>query len=314
MSFICRVCALDSSLGRWPAVPKQHRHRRIRYCAPRAGREHLAQSQARQLRFLDSADSAHTHKRKMPGVLSSLGVWWRWRMRRSQVHLPPIIVFRTVGTVVAIDGGYFRVELPDGRSMSVMANPWIADVNIGDRVEFEPSGSSIAGWRTWILVRKLDPQLDQLPSEEHEVTKTTSGAALVFMICAATALVGSSVQRNSVQSERLNPRIGPANSPRYRTIRDVKDWKNPYLVIRRDGIQVIATDLPSGPRTIAPTDLQRALVELPVSAWPYGRVAVVQEIGIGAADRSDDKSIADNLAAALAILKALNVKVERWPA
>ena len=85
------------------------------------------------------------------------------------------------------------------------------------------------------------------------------------------------------------------------------------MVIRRDGIEVIVRSLPSGPGTVAWTDLQRTLIDLPLTAWPYGRVVAVVEIGIRAGDRSDREPIADNLAATLAILKDLGVTVDRWP-
>jgi hypothetical protein len=145
------------------------------------------------------------------------------------------------------------------------------------------------------------------------MTKTISGATLVLTIYAASVLAGSPVQKDSVQAKRLNPGIGLANPQQYKSIRNAKEWKNPYLVIRRDGIEVIASGLPSGGKTVASTDLQRALIDLAVTAWPYGRVVAVQDIGIRAADRSDQESIADNLNATLAILKTLQVTVERWP-
>ena len=94
-------------------------------------------------------------------------------------------------------------------------------------------------------------------------------------------------------------------------------------MIYRDGIEVIAKQLPSVRKTVAAADLERTLIELPVAAWPYGRVAAVQETSLRAvsaeagssavADGSDDKSIADNLKAALATLRKLDVTVNRWP-
>jgi hypothetical protein len=144
------------------------------------------------------------------------------------------------------------------------------------------------------------------------MTKTIGVIAVGLLICAASALTGS-LQSGSVQIGRLNPEIRPAAPQRYKSIRDAKDWENPYLVIRRDGIEVIAKGLASGRKTVAAADLEHTLIELPVAAWPYGRVAAVQEIGIRAADRSDEKLIADNLEATLAILKKLKVTVDRWP-
>src|SRR5262245_5174466 len=115
---------------------------------------------------------------------------------------------------------------------------------------------------------------------------------MVLRMCAVGLLAGWPVQN---ESERLNARIGPANPALYRPVGDASDWKNPCLVVRRDGIEVIASGFLSGRKTIAPTELQQTLIDLPLTAWPYGRVVAVQEIGIRATDRGDDKSIADNL-------------------
>jgi hypothetical protein len=145
------------------------------------------------------------------------------------------------------------------------------------------------------------------------MTKTMCGAALLLTIGTASVLAARSPQNDSVQDGRLNARIGPANPQRYKSIRDVKDWGNPYLVIRRDGIEVIAKGVLSSRQTVASTDLRRTLLELPVTAWPYGRVVAVQDIGVRAADRSDEQPIADNRSVTLAILKTLQVTVERWP-
>ena len=136
---------------------------------------------------------------------------------------------------------------------------------------------------------------------------------MVVLTCAVSALT-SPVQSVAVQTAQLNPRIGPAVPQRYQAILHGRDWQNPYLVVGRDDIDLIVKRLASGRRTVAVADLEQTLVDLPVTVWPYGRVAAVQTVGIVAGDRSDDKSIADNLARTLAILKTLNVTVERWPA
>jgi len=145
------------------------------------------------------------------------------------------------------------------------------------------------------------------------MTTMTHAAAIVMPICTASLLSAALLQIDSVQNRRLDPRIAPASPQRYKSIRDAKDWENPYLVIRRDGIEVIAKGLPSGRTTVARADLQRTLIALPLSAWPYGRVVAVQDTGIVAADGSDKESIASNHEAALAILNTLQVTVERWP-
>ena len=122
------------------------------------------------------------------------------------------------------------------------------------------------------------------------MTNTIGAIVGVLLICAASPLAGP-MQSVSVQTVRLDPRIGSAAPPRYKSIRDANDWENPYLVIRRDGIEVMVKRLPSSRTTVAAADLARTLIGLPVTAWPYGRVVAVQEVSIREADRSDDKSI-----------------------
>lgn len=140
--------------------------------------------------------------------------------------------------------------------------------------------------------------------------KTYFAATLVLTTCAVGLLAGWPAQK---EARRLNPQIGPPNPQQYGSIRVAKDWKNPYVVILKNGIEVIANGLRDGRAIVAPADLRRTLIDLPVTAWPYGRVAAVQENGIRAADRSDDQPIAHNLRTTLAILNALQVTVDRWP-
>jgi hypothetical protein len=142
------------------------------------------------------------------------------------------------------------------------------------------------------------------------MTKAMCGTAVLLTICVTIVLADRSLQNKPVEVGRLDSRIGPLNPQRYKSIRDAKDWENPYLVIRREGIEVIANGL-SGRQIVTSTDLQRTLIELPVTAWPYGKVVAVQDIGIRAA--GDEQPIADNRKMTLAILKALQVTVERWP-
>jgi hypothetical protein len=112
---------------------------------------------------------------------------------------------------------------------------------------------------------------------------------------------------------RLNPRIPRANLKKYRSIRDSKSWPNPALIIRADGIEVIAKGLASGRAMVAPSDLARVLVGLPVNAWPYGRVVEVQDIGIRQPEGVDDEPIRQNHQAAEKILKDLGIVIDWLP-
>jgi hypothetical protein len=109
---------------------------------------------------------------------------------------------------------------------------------------------------------------------------------------------------------KLDPRIPIADREKYRSIRDAKDWENPYLVVLRDSVDVRA----KGYRDTLPvSELRQALVKLPVSAWPYGAVVAVQQIHLRAVGGADDAAIKSNVDETLAVLKALKVHPDLWP-
>ena len=59
-------------------------------------------------------------------------------------------------------------------------------------------------------------------------------------------------------------------------MRDMKDWRNPYLIIRPDGVGLL--DPANNEQRLLKTDeLVDRLAALPATAWPYGRVVVVTE-------------------------------------
>jgi hypothetical protein len=73
---------------------------------------------------------------------------------------------------------------------------------------------------------------------------------------------------------QLNPRIGPANEDAYRDVLDARNWRNPKIVVFAEGVQVTAEGTTrSKPVTLAA--LRKFLIDLPVAAWPYGRVIAV---------------------------------------
>jgi len=143
------------------------------------------------------------------------------------------------------------------------------------------------------------------------MTTNTCGAAALLIMFAIGTLAGEPPQTNAVRSPQLNSRIGPAN-PRKYTIVQPTDWQNPYLVIRPNGVEVVAKVLPTGRKIVSTDDLQQTLVKLPVRAWPYGRVVAVTDVGI-ISYPDDVEPIRRNQDAALATLKALRVTVVRWP-
>jgi hypothetical protein len=91
---------------------------------------------------------------------------------------------------------------------------------------------------------------------------------------------------------------------------DYRNWRNPYLIIRTDGVGLldVAKD---EQHLIKPEDLSQALAQLPASAWPYGRVVAVQENGVRAT--GDDVLIRKNRGIVLGTLEGLHILVSLGP-
>ena len=70
--------------------------------------------------------------------------------------------------------------------------------------------------------------------------------------------------------------IPAANSAQFERIHDMKTWRNPYLIVRPDGVALLdAAD--SAEIRLKPAELLPALAALPASNWPYGRVVAAAE-------------------------------------
>jgi hypothetical protein len=69
----------------------------------------------------------------------------------------------------------------------------------------------------------------------------------------------------------------PAPSPaKYRSMTDMKNWRNPYLIVLPEGVGLL-DPANNEQRLLKTGELLSALAALPPSAWPYGRVVVVTE-------------------------------------
>jgi hypothetical protein len=70
--------------------------------------------------------------------------------------------------------------------------------------------------------------------------------------------------------------IPMADPSKYPAVSHMADWKNPYLVVREDGIGRV--DLSNHEiHMLTPEQIPAELVSLGSSAWPYGRVVMVAQ-------------------------------------
>ena len=112
-------------------------------------------------------------------------------------------------------------------------------------------------------------------------------------------------------SRTLRERIPKPNPTKYRSVRDGVDWKNPYLVVRPDGVEIVGMTPVAHP--IAVESVPAVLEKLPDAAWPYGLIVAVQDVGI-VGSIADTPRINANRAKLLKLLQELGVAVDPWPA
>ena len=148
----------------------------------------------------------------------------------------------------------------------------------------------------------------------HEEKSLASNAISFDLNDDGTATVASCSPPKRVSNSGTSPlknRIPAPDPAKYRSILDARDWRNPYLMVRADGIDVRAISAVTGIPAMSPADVVWYLEKLPSIAWPYGLVVAVQENGVRAL--GDDDCIRENRDELLRFLKAAGVETELWP-
>jgi hypothetical protein len=105
----------------------------------------------------------------------------------------------------------------------------------------------------------------------------------------------------------------PAPDPlKYPRISDLVNWKNPYLVIREDGIGMV--DLSNHEiHMLKPEEVPAELVALSPTAWPYGRVVLIAQAIPKDANEQTKASLRKNRALLIGTLKELDVQYQEAP-
>jgi len=105
----------------------------------------------------------------------------------------------------------------------------------------------------------------------------------------------------------------PAPDPsKYPPFTNMGGWKNPYFVVREDGIGLV--DLSNREiHLLKPEEIPAELVSLPASAWPYGRVVLVTEAVPKNPTQETKTDLRKNRALLLGTLQQLDVQVREAP-
>lgn len=106
--------------------------------------------------------------------------------------------------------------------------------------------------------------------------------------------------------------IPVADPAKYGSKSQTSDWKNPYLIVRDDGIGLL--DLSNDEiHVLKPDEVPAALAALPASAWPYGRVVAVQENSDAAGSESTKAQLRQNRALLAGSLEELKIAINWVP-
>jgi len=127
------------------------------------------------------------------------------------------------------------------------------------------------------------------------------------------SLVACSSQQNAAKPpapEAVLQAIPAADQAQFERIHDMKNWRNPYLIVRPDGVALLdAAD--NAEIRLKPAELLPALAALPASNWPYGRV-VAATVNPGASEQ-DQVEIRRNRGIVGGMLEGAHVAIKWVP-
>jgi hypothetical protein len=105
---------------------------------------------------------------------------------------------------------------------------------------------------------------------------------MTLAACSASSKQPDPVTLDAAASARLQA-IPAADPQKYSGMKDMKNWRNPYLIVLPEGVGLLDPD-DNEQRMLKTGELLQTLAALPASAWPYGRVVVVTESPLTSTD------------------------------
>lgn len=137
-------------------------------------------------------------------------------------------------------------------------------------------------------------------------------AALLLATAALYAATGRSSgrsQADDVSGEpTLDARIGFPDQGQFKRVCDENDWRNPLIDVTANGRILLRSASNPTFRSIDVADLRRALVDLPVGDWPYGRI-----IAIPNKAHADANAVAAYVSDVITSVNPLRMSWWGWP-
>ncbi len=131
----------------------------------------------------------------------------------------------------------------------------------------------------------------------------------IFILLAALTACEQPSAQQQPDPQSILQAIPSADSAKYESVRDMKNWRNPYLIVRPDGVALYDT-ADSAEIILKPNELLPALAKLPSTDWPYGRVVAATENNLRTSDQ-DGVAIRKNKGIVGGLLQGAHIAV-RW--
>src|SRR5260370_8932456 len=90
-----------------------------------------------------------------------------------------------------------------------------------------------------------------------------------------TAISSSLTQTKSQKDTRVIDSLPVPNDDEIRKILTADQWHNPYVMVDRDGFELILHEQPRSQVLLNLDDLERTLLNMPLERWPLGTVVPV---------------------------------------
>jgi hypothetical protein len=135
----------------------------------------------------------------------------------------------------------------------------------------------------------------------------------LWVVILAMVLTGCTKQpeQQAPDPQAILQAIPAPDSGKYESVRDMKNWRNPYLIVRADGVALFDV-ADSAEILLKPNELLPELAKLPASNWPYGRVVAATENTRGS--EQDAVAIRKNKGILGGLLQGAHIEVKWVPA
>lgn len=152
------------------------------------------------------------------------------------------------------------------------------------------------------------------PSPTLESVRAAGIVVVVLVLLASLIACSKPQQPEAADTPKTTglESIPEPDSSKFPDIGNMRDWKNPYFVVRDDGIGMV--DLSNREiHLLKQEEVPAELVSLPSSAWPYGRVVLITEAIPANPSAQTKDELRKNRGLLIGTLKELDVQVREVP-